>query len=306
MEEILITHGLTKKYRAVTALDNVNLTVCRGDIYGFVGANGAGKTTLIRLVCGLAYPTSGSFELFGSPDGSPEISAARRRTSVIVEAPALYKNMTARENLYMQCRILGTDTRRVDEYLEIVGLSKVAATSHRAGNFSQGMHQRLGIAMALCGDPEFMILDEPLNGLDPQGIFDVRNLILKLNRESGITFLVSSHILSELSLVANKYGFISDGKLVKEITADELHRQCHRSIDIDLHDPAAAGEYLAEQLGIKDYTHENGTLRIFDDVGIGRLVAALEAGGFPVLNIMSREESLEDYYLKVTGGRTDV
>ena len=149
--------------------------------------------------------------------------AARRRTSAIVEAPAIYKNMTARENLYMQCSILGADTGRIDEHLETVGLSKVAASSRRAGNFSQGMSQRLGIAMALCGNHEFMILDEPLSGLDPQGIFDVRNLILKLNRESGITFLISSHILSELSLVANKYGFIADGKLVKEITSEELH-----------------------------------------------------------------------------------
>ncbi|NLW74288.1 MAG: ATP-binding cassette domain-containing protein [Clostridiales bacterium] len=306
MEEILTTQNLTKKYRAVTALDNVNMTVSRGDIYGFVGANGAGKTTLIRVICGLTIPTSGSFVLFGAPSGSSEIMAARRRTSAIVEAPAIYRNMTAKENLYMQCKILGADTSRVDEHLETVGLSKVAATSRKAGNFSQGMRQRLGIAMALCGNPEFMILDEPLNGLDPEGIFDMRNLILKLNRESGITFLISSHILSELSLVANKYGFIADGKLVKEITYDELHRQCRRSIDIDLHDPAAAGEYLAGQLGIRDYTHENGTLRIFDDVGIGRLVAALEEGGFPVLGIRSREESLEDYYLKVTGGRTDV
>ncbi|HOA85578.1 MAG TPA: ATP-binding cassette domain-containing protein, partial [Bacillota bacterium] len=191
MEEILTTQNLTKKYRAVTALDNVNMTVSRGDIYGFVGANGAGKTTLIRVICGLTIPTSGSFVLFGAPSGSSEIMAARRRTSAIVEAPAIYRNMTAKENLYMQCKILGADTSRVDEHLETVGLSKVAATSRKAGNFSQGMRQRLGIAMALCGNPEFMILDEPLNGLDPEGIFDMRNLILKLNRESGITFLIS-------------------------------------------------------------------------------------------------------------------
>ena len=165
----------------------------------------------------------------------------------------------------MQCRILGTDTRQVDEYL----VSACQGRRNKPPCRLSRECQRLGIAMALCGDPEFMILDEPLNGLDPQGIFDVRNLILKLNRESGITFLVSSHILSELSLVANKYGFISDGKLVKEITADELHRQCRRSIDIDLHDPAAAGEYLAEQLGIKDYTHEQHAAHLTMSVSAG-------------------------------------
>ncbi len=302
MDEILRTYGLTKKYGSNTAVNGVNMTINRKDIYGFVGANGAGKTTIIRLVTGLASPTSGTYSLFGIDGRSPEIVKARRRISAIVEAPAIYTNMTADENLSEQCRILGIDTKSNGELLFTVGLSDVAGTKRKAGNFSLGMRQRLGIAMSLLGAPEFMILDEPLNGLDHQGIIDIRGLILKLNRERGITFLISSHILRELSLVATKYGFITAGKLVKELTADEMHRECRKSIDIELDDPAGAAEYVKKSLGVKECTVNGRILRVFDDIGVGILVSGLQAGGYSAASVNSRDDNLEDYYLKVTGG----
>ncbi len=302
MNEILKTHALTKIYGKTAAVNNADMTIYKGDIYGFIGANGSGKTTMIRLITGLAIPTSGTYTLFGTNNSSPDILKARRRISAIVEAPAIYTNMTAAENLNEQCRILGIGSEKNDGLLETVDLSAVARTRRKAGNFSLGMRQRLGIAMSLLGSPEFMILDEPLNGLDPQGIIDIRELILNLNRESGITFLISSHILRELSLVATRYGFISNGKIVKEITADDLHRECKKSTDIELDDPAGAAEYLKEKLILEDYSVIGRLLRVHNDADIGALVAGLQAGGFRVLAVNSRDDNLEDYYLKVTGG----
>lgn len=306
MDEILLTHELTKKYNQLIAVNRVSMTIKRGDIYGFVGANGAGKTTIIRLITGLASPTQGSYTLFGIDNTSPDIVKAHRRISAIVETPAIYTNMTAMENLAEQCLILGIKPDKNSALLATVGLSDVANTRRKAGNFSLGMRQRLGIAMSLLGNPEFMILDEPLNGLDPQGIIDIRELILKLNRERGITFLISSHILRELSLVTTKYGFISNGKLVKEITSEEMHRECRRSIDIELDNAVAAEEFIKAKLGLKECTVKGSTLRIFDDINVGTVVSELQTGGYRINSVDSREANLEDYYLKVTGGNPNV
>ena len=210
METVLRTQGLCKHYRRFKALDGLDMEVPKSAIYGLVGKNGAGKTTLIRVVCGLQAPTAGSYSLYGAGLGEPRLNRTRRRMGAVVETPSLYPDMTAQQNLKLQYRVLGLpDDGGIPELLELVGLADTG--KKKAGQFSLGMKQRLGIAIALCGDPDFLVLDEPINGLDPQGIVEMRELILKLNRERQITVLISSHILDELSKLATHYGFI-DGR----------------------------------------------------------------------------------------------
>ena len=211
MDNILEVSSLTKKYKNFTALDNFSMSVPRGSIYGFVGNNGAGKTTLIRLVCGLQTPTSGDIKL----------DVSGKNIGAVVETPSIYLDMTAKDNLKQQYRLLGIkDFSSIDDLLKLVGLENTG--KKKAKNFSLGMRQRLGIAVALCGDPEFLILDEPVNGLDPQGIIEVRELLIKLSREKGMTILISSHILDELSKLATHYGFISNGRMIREMSAEDL------------------------------------------------------------------------------------
>lgn len=218
MEYILETHALTKRYGECKVLNGLDMHVPKGSIYGFVGKNGAGKTTLIRIICGLQKPASGGYSLYGQQYGQKSIADARRRIGAVVETPSIYLDMTARDNIRIQYRILGVPSENaIDGLLKLVGLSDTG--NKKAKNFSLGMRQRLGIAVALAGDPDFLILDEPVNGLDPQGIIETRELILKLNREMGITVLVSSHILDELSKIATHFGFIDGGAIVKEISA---------------------------------------------------------------------------------------
>ena len=200
MEVIFKSEGLCKHYGRFNALNDLNMTIEKGSIYGFVGKNGAGKTTLIRMICGLQQPSEGGFTLMERKNDEKEINLSRRKLGAVVESPAYYKDMSARDNLMQQYLMLGLPNfDGIDELLELVGLQDTG--KKKAKNFSLGMRQRLGIAIALCGDPDFIILDEPTNGLDPQGIIDIRELILKLNKERGITFLISSHILGELSKV---------------------------------------------------------------------------------------------------------
>lgn len=221
MKYCLETNSLCKRYRHFHALHNLTMHVPKGAIYGFVGKNGAGKTTLIRQICGLQEPDSGSYTLYGVKNSSPFIHRARRRMGAVVETPSLYPDMTAGENIKEQYRILGVPSfDGIDERLALVGLADT--DRKRAKHFSLGMRQRLGIAIALCGDPDFLILDEPANGLDPQGIVEIRELILNLNRKYQITVLISSHILDELSKLATHYGFIDRGTMIKEVSAGEL------------------------------------------------------------------------------------
>ena len=220
MNAVLKTSQLTKTYSSKQVVKELSMTIQQGDIYGFIGKNGAGKTTLIRMIAGLATPSSGSIELFGSSDLVKE----RAKIGTVIESPALFPNMTARENLITQCRIANVkDLRVVDETLELV-LSNTG--KKKAKNFSLGMRQRLAIAIALIGDPEFLILDEPTNGLDPEGIKEIRDLILHLNQKKHITVLISSHILSELSKFATRYGIIHNGSLIEEFTEEELWKRC--------------------------------------------------------------------------------
>ena len=210
MEYVLQTFDIVKKYNKQRVLDKVNMNIQKGDIYGFVGENGSGKTTIIRLVTGLIFADEGSYELFGVSNKDKKILQSRKKVGAVVETPSIYRNMTAYENLKTQCLLLGVnDENKIKEVLEIVGLVDLYDSKKHAGNFSLGMRQRLGIAMALLNEPEFLILDEPMNGLDPEGIVSMRELIIHLNQNKGITFLISSHILTELSLIANRYGIIS-------------------------------------------------------------------------------------------------
>lgn len=308
MEYVLRTSDLTKRYKGQLALDKVNMNIARGDIYGFVGENGSGKTTVIRLVTGLIFANSGSFELFGVSSKSPEIISARKRIGAIVETPSIYLNMTARENLELQCDVLGiTDKKKVPDLLATVGLAELYESGKKAGNYSLGMRQRLGIAMALVGDPEFIILDEPMNGLDPAGIVEVRELILSLNRERGITFLISSHILTELALVATKYGIISHGRIVREITAEQLHNESRGYLLVN----TASREELDTLADIvaRDYGNDtqitSAGLRIYGTVPLNRLMASILDASIELRAINTCEAGIEEYYLKAIGGGTN-
>ena len=302
MGNVLSTKALSKRYKKQLAVNGVDMHIDRGDIYGFVGENGSGKTTVIRLITGLIFPQRGSFELFGVDNRSAEIGKARSRVGAIVESPSIYMNMSAYDNLKTQCAICGIDDdEKIRAVLKDVGLEALYSEKKHASNFSLGMRQRLGIAMALLGDPEFLILDEPMNGLDPAGIVDIRELILKLNRERGITFLISSHILTELSLIATKYGIISKGKLIKEITAEQLHKECTKTTLISADDPQKLAEVVKNTVNNPCEYIADG-VKVLGDVDLNALLSAILAAGIRILNINCSETSFEDYYLSMIGG----
>ena len=303
MEYVLRTFDLTKKYKGQYALNKVTMNICRGDIYGFVGENGSGKTTVIRVITGLIFPNSGNYELFGVPANSSSICKMREKVGAIVEAPSIYRNMSAYDNLKMQCNILGiNDESKIEEVLTEVGLPGLYNNPKRAGNFSLGMRQRLGIAMALLGDPEFLILDEPMNGLDPAGIVGIRELIIRLNRTKNITFLISSHILNELALVATKYGIISNGRVIREITAQQLHDECRRATVVEVDDPQKLAELLPTILPSEDISCIPTGAKVYGQVDLNGLFAAILSAGIQILNVNCSESSIEDYYLSVIGG----
>ncbi len=219
MDAVLRVNGLTKRYKDHSVLKGVTMEISRGSIYGLVGCNGAGKTTLIRLICGLQRPDGGSYELFGENNDGPKIILARRGVGAVVEAPSLYQELTAEENLKVQYKVLGRkDFESISKLLKQVDLEGTG--KKKVKDFSLGMRQRLGIAIALAGEPEFLILDEPTNGLDPQGMIEMREFLKKLNQEEGITLLISSHLLSELSRLATHYGFLENGRILRQVTAD--------------------------------------------------------------------------------------
>ena len=303
MEYVLQTFDLSKRYKNQWALKKVNMHIAKGDVYGFVGENGSGKTTVIRLLTGLISATEGSCSLFGVSDRSPEILQARKKLGAIVETPSIYLNMSAKDNMKMQSGILGfCDENKILEVLSVVGLGELWDSPKRAGNYSLGMRQRLGIAMALLGDPEFIVLDEPMNGLDPAGIVEIRELILKLNREREITFLISSHILTELALVANKYGIISKGCLVKEITAEELKKECRPTVFINAAEHEKLMETVAQILPETDYVATGRGVRIFGEVHLNTLLGKILQAGVEIESVNCHESSIEDYYLALIGG----
>lgn len=300
MDYILETRSLSKHYGHFKALDGMNMHVPKGAIYGLVGKNGAGKTTLIRLICGLQEPSAGSFTLYGTENRDKAIVKARRRMGAVVETPSIYLDMTAEDNLKMQYRVLGLPSfEGIDQLLRLVGLENTGRK--KARHFSLGMKQRLGIAVALAGDPDFLVLDEPVNGLDPQGIIEIRELILKLNREKQISVLISSHILDELSRLATHYGFVDSGRMVKEISAEELDAVCRKCVRLVVSDVKPLARVL-DSMGIEYNILSPTQADVFAQVNLSGLVNALAKENCELIAAQERDESLESYYVNLVGG----
>lgn len=301
MEFVLKTNALSKNYKGFKALNGLSMNVPKGSIYGFVGKNGAGKTTLIRLICGLQEPTSGDYILYGRKNTDKEIVKSRRQMGAVVETPSIYLDMTAEDNLKQQYRILGLPSYDgLTDILKLVGLGNTG--KKQAKNFSLGMRQRLGIAIALVGDPDFLVLDEPINGLDPQGIIEMRELILKLNREHQITVLISSHILDELSRLATHYGFIDSGRMVKEISAKELDEACRKCVRIEVTNVKSLARVLDGMKTEYNIISER-VADVFAKVNVSKLTMALSKEACEVVSMQERDESLESYYVSLVGGK---
>ena len=287
---VLKTYNITKKYGEQLAVDNVNMTIKKGDIYGFIGQNGAGKTTLIRLITGLIHKSGGEIELLGANEEN-ELNKARTMVGSLIESPSFYTNMTARENLEVSRLVRNIPGKKcIDEVLELVGLKDVE--KKKVKNFSLGMRQRLGIANALMGNPKLLILDEPINGLDPMGIVEIRELLKKINKEKDMTILISSHILSELSELATTYGIISNGKLIEEITAKQLSKKCRQYIDLKVDNTARAVILLERELGISDYeVLEDSNIKVFSNLdNVGEVNSLLSRSGIIVESISVKGE----------------
>ena len=300
MNYLIEAASLTKKYKNFKALDDLNLHVPVGSIYGLIGKNGAGKTTLIRLICGLQKVDTGEYYIYGIKNTDKEILNVRSRIGAIVETPAIYENLSARDNIIEELTLLGVPTfDDVDELLKLVGLSDVG--NKKAGKFSLGMRQRLGIAIALAGNPDILILDEPINGLDPEGIIDIRELILKLNKEKNITILISSHYLDELSKIATHYGFVDKGKMKKEISKDELINKMKHRILLKVNDAKKFIPYLDTQK-IAYEIENNKTINIFSNIKIPKLISDLSKNNLEVIDVLEASETLENYFLNLIGG----
>ena len=300
MDYILTTENLGKQYRHFKALNGLAMHVPKGSIYGFVGRNGAGKTTLIRLICGLQEPTTGSFTLYGIKNADKNIVKSRRRMGAVVETPSIYLDMTAEDNLKEQYRVLGLPSfDGIPDLLKLVGLENTG--KKKAKNFSLGMKQRLGIAVALAGDPDFLVLDEPTNGLDPQGIIEMRELILKLNRERQITVLISSHILDELSRLATHYGIIDAGRMVKELSAEELEAACRKCMRVTVSDTKPLVRVL-DGMGVDYKILSQTQADVFAKLNITQLTLALSKDVCELQEVQERDESLESYFVSLVGG----
>ncbi len=300
MEYIMTTQNLTKMYGVKAAAKDINIHIREGEIYGLIGRNGAGKTTIMRMLSGLSNPTEGSFSLFGKT--GKDALKEMKNVGVLIEHPGLYPNMSAYENLRLKAIAMGCDNKKyIDEILELIGLTD--ARDKKAKSFSLGMRQRLGIGLALIGDPKIIILDEPINGLDPQGIVEVRKMLEKLRDEKKITIMISSHILDELGKLADSYGIIHEGNLVDEFTTDELHERCGRYISVNTDDNSAAAQVIKSG-GFNDVDiDEDGFIRIndrLDDVQL--IVKRLVEKDLVPNHVTVKDISLEDYYLNVTGG----
>ena len=303
MDYILSTKDLCKKYKSYKALNGLSMNVPKGGIYGFVGKNGAGKTTLIRLICGLQEPTSGEYTLFGRKNFDKDILKSRRRMGAVVETPSIYLDMTAVDNLKIQYRIIGLPSfDGLDNILKLVGLENTG--KKKAKNFSLGMRQRLGIAIALVGDPDFLVLDEPVNGLDPQGIIEMRELILKLNKKQQITILISSHILDELSKLATHYGFINKGQIIKEISREKLDDACRKCVCLEVTNIQALSHIL-EEMNVEYKIVSNKQADVYAKMNVSRLSFALAKENCEVISIKEKDESLESYYVSLVGGNSN-
>lgn len=297
MDYVLRTTNLSKRFGLKKAVNGVNMNIKRGEIYGFIGKNGAGKTTLMRLVLGAAVPSGGSIELFGGMN----LADARLRIGSLLESPNLYKNCSAFENLKRFSLLTGNSNEDIKAILRFVGLADTG--NKKVANFSLGMKQRLGIAIAMLGHPDFLILDEPVNGLDPEGIHVIRDLIIRLNRDLGITVLISSHLLDELSKIVTTYGIINNGVLVEEISARELQEKCKRRLIITVDNPQKAVEVIRRNLGNVPLSVDGNNVVINSHLEhSGAINSALVASGVTVLELRRQTATLENYFLERIGG----
>lgn len=301
MEYVLKTESIKKRYGNHDVLKGLSMNVPKGSIYGFIGKNGAGKTTAIRIICGLQEPSGGEYSIYGIKNSRRDILTSRRRMGSVIEAPAVYQDMTATDNVKMQCSILGLPSfKNTEKLLKIVGLENTGRKKVR--NFSLGMRQRLGIAVALAGSPDFLVLDEPMNGLDPEGIIEMRELILDLNRRHNITVLISSHILDELAKIATHFGFIDDGAIVKEISAAKLSDTFRKCVRFEVSDINALSTALADA-GMEYSVISDSTANVFSSVSLTKLTMILSKEGCEILSAREHDETLESYYIDLIGGK---
>lgn len=299
---LLTTSGLTKQFGHHKAVNQVDIHIKKGAVYGFIGRNGAGKTTFLKMICGLSSPDSGELELFGCK--GKELKHVRNRIGCLIETPGIYENMSAYDNLKIKCLFCGIKKPGyIENILETVGLADTG--KKKAKNFSLGMKQRLGIALALVGEPDLLVLDEPINGLDPQGISEIRNTILKLQTERNMTIIISSHILEELSKIATDYGIIHNGVLLQELTREELMKRCSERIELLVDKPETALPVL-DKLGFTNYqVVDHNKIFIFERLDeSASLNMELTGAGIPVKGISITNEELETYFLNLTGGAT--
>lgn len=297
MENVLKIEGLCKDYGKFHVLKNIDLEIPNGSIFGLVGRNGAGKTTLMRIITGLAEPTSGSYSIGGVSCRDKRIVSYGRRMGSIIESPAIYKNLSAYDNIKLQYINLGmTSYESIPELLELVDLHGTG--KKKAGKFSLGMRQRLGIAVALCGKPDILILDEPINGLDPQGIIQMREILLNINREKHTTILISSHILEELSKLATHYAFIEKGRILQTLSAQELTDKIRKSSRLKV----SSAELLCpvfDRESIEYKVEDDETVDIFSDISVTRLVELANSANVQVISITENNESLEGYFMNL-------
>ena len=300
MEYILTTENLTKAYGKHKAADQINIHIKKGEVYGLIGRNGAGKTTILKMICGLSTPTSGSFTFMGN--SGTKLGKCMKDIGALIETPGLFPKMSAFQNVKLKCLSLGIkDNKYVDSLLEQVGLSNVGKKPTQS--FSLGMKQRLGIALALVGDPKFIVLDEPINGLDPQGIAEMRQIIHRLSKEKGLTIIVSSHILEELVKVADSFAIINDGKLLDEFTSEELARRCSSYIVLKTSSSEKTQQILSDMeiSGVEVLDDKNVKITSsIDDTS--KVIEKLVNSDIAVYELAFKQMTLEEYYLKSTGG----
>ena len=299
MEYVITTSALTKKYGKHKAVDEVDINVPSGSVYGIIGKNGAGKTTLMRVLCDLQRADGGEYTLFGVSNADKKIKNERKRIGAMIEKPMLYTDMTAKENLCIQAEALGLPSFDPDALLKLAGLENTGKKT--VGRFSFGMKQRLGIALTLVGSPDLVFLDEPVNGLDPQGIVEIRELILRLNREQNITFVISSHILDELSKIATDYCIMDGGRVVRQINANQLQSSFRKCFELTVTDTKALSVAL-DKMGLPYEIKDEKHAVIYEEFKISELVGSLSASGCELLTVREVDESLETYFLKLTGG----
>lgn len=300
MEYIFKTNNLCKYYGKFKALDGISMSIPKGSIYGFVGKNGAGKTTLMRVMCGLQTPTSGEYTLLNKKHTDADLYTVRKKMGAVVETPAIYKDLSAYDNLRLQYLNMGMPSMDgIEELLKLVGLDQVG--KKKAKNFSLGMRQRLGIAVALCSNPDFLVLDEPTNGLDPQGIVEIRELILKLNKEKGITVLISSHILDELAKLATHYGFIDHGKMIREMSAEELEKECCKSIRMKVDDTSILAGIM-EKKGVEYKVIDKNYADVYAVLNFSETAVDFANAGCNIISMEEHDESLEAFFIALVDG----